>query len=125
VHEDLPVVPWYPDASCYEQFRRSAVDRSDFFPSFADWRQAALRHEARAHENGVCIVRVRIGYDEFEQWRQACGRLNDSVGRGEFAVARARTLLAWKFAAGGAAIDRTSSRDERPAVPERRRSCPS
>lgn len=96
--DNFAVVPWYPSERCYQQFRCTADDFDAFFSTYDEWLAAALEHERRAEANGVTILRIRVAYEAFEQWRSAQGARNDAAGRSAFAETRARILLGWKFA---------------------------
>jgi hypothetical protein len=89
------VVPWYPSPECYEQFRRTAVDRELFFSSHREWIDAAAQHERAAEEHGVVILRICMQYEAFEQWMASKQRLNELDSRSEFAEERAKDLHAW------------------------------
>ncbi|MEY4179643.1 MAG: hypothetical protein RLY70_3217 [Planctomycetota bacterium] len=89
----LVTLPWYTSAVEYERFRAAADDRSDFFDSYEDWRQAALRHEQRAESRGVPLVRIRLRWDEFVAWQAISNARNNAEGRSEFADWRASQVV--------------------------------
>lgn len=90
---DYAAVPWYRSDSEYEAFRSDASDGEDFFPSYRDWRAAAIHHENRAEQNGIAIVRVSMRLHEFQEWSRASKHHNDAKGRSAFADQRAKMIV--------------------------------
>lgn len=89
----IAVIPWYTSPECYAQFRAAAVDAACFFDTYQQWVEACLQHELRAAEAGVMIVRSRMDFQEFENWRIAENRESDDSARSEFAIFRLRRVL--------------------------------
>ncbi len=86
-------IPWYVEATDYEQFRRNALDADDFFDSFSQWVQVACEHERRAESNGVPIIRICMRWPEFDRWCQGFGGQNDAAGRSRFADQKANQIV--------------------------------
>jgi hypothetical protein len=90
---EAAVVPWYLDESSYARFRETAEDAVDFFSSHREWLDVAMEHERRAGAAGVILLRMRMRFEDFEQWRQLRSLPNSCETRTAYAEAQAAQLL--------------------------------
>ena len=90
---EVAAIPWYSSAKIYENFRASAVDAEDFFPTFREWLEAAICHEREAERRGVPVVRIRMRMQTFAQFSRNSGKTNDGPGRTAFANHQADKFL--------------------------------
>lgn len=93
---DFAAVPWYTSEEHYEDFRATASDQADFFPTYQDWLATALEHERQAEKVGVVILRIRVPYPDFRLWCERHQYENTSQTRSQFAELLAERIVNWK-----------------------------
>ena len=90
---EVAAIPRYSSSKIYREFQSTAMDATDFFPTFEEWVTAATCHETEAETRGIPVVRIRMEVQTFSDYCRDSGHTNDGPGRTAFANNQADKFL--------------------------------